>query len=86
MQEWQRTVQHRLERFRETWAGHCLALRELNARHFVLQYSDSMEDLNRILRKQCHGMDLESSDADIRKRAEQLSSLAGDCFATLHGY
>lgn len=86
LQEWQRTVQHRLERFRETWAGHCLALRELNARHFVLQYSDSMEDLNRILRKQCHGMDLESSDADIRKRAEQLSSLAGDCFATLHGY
>lgn len=70
-----------IERFKESWAGHCRVASELDAKNLALQYSDGIEDLNQLLRKQCHGMDLESNDADIRKRAAQLSNLAGECFA-----
>jgi hypothetical protein len=72
---WHKEVLRMLTQFKTSWEGRCKAATQLDVDDVALKYKDDLDQLNQLLRRQCHGTDLTSSKVEIDAVAQTLVKL-----------
>ena len=64
-----------LVKFCSKWRGRLDFVSNLDTLSLAREYRDNIGSLNQLLRKQCHGADLTTSDAEIEARAAKAGAM-----------
>ena len=73
--DWTKTVESMLVKFCSKWRGRLDFVSNLDTLSLAREYRDNIGSLNQLLRKQCHGADLTTSDAEIEARAAKAGAM-----------